>query len=371
MESTQVNNPASLKDHFDKGFSYVIDSCLDSNNFERFILLNLHQSKIQLTTPYEVKYFTKRYSRSQQYKTLLKEVSKLRKESKGYYRHLYEGNLLHGQDEFFLKIEECLIKECIPCVDRKIFPVQNKLVGKNIRNVLPLVSVLSSYTSQTQQIAYAMLLEKIYDIDIPDRAKGIRMIILELSRILDHLRYVINLAKEMKLNSLFSQATRTYQTARGILKDYLQHRSQLHVGTFGGCLHDFSNIWIAKTLEELKFIKDDCSKILNNYTTSSAFVEPLRCGQLRLEDALQSGSSGPLLRASGANFDLRKRMPYYFYDSLEFEVPIGNEGTCYDRFLVRIEEIRESINMIVQIIEKYTCWCNNRTRAKRAIRSTR
>lgn len=201
------------------------------------------------------------------------------------------------------------------------------------------------------EVAYCMVAEKSLGIIIPEKARALRMIFCELQRIILHLEYFIQthivLREYQELNFLIG-------LRRKILDLYLFYTktdSHPKFNLIGGCLYDLPAGWVPMASETLGFIKKELQKIYHLKMKSSLWTEKFPKHKNSADTLLNWCLSGPNLRASGIHYDLRKNKPYYFYAELDFEVPVGIFGTAYDRFIVRLEEVYQSVKIILQVLD--------------------
>lgn len=198
-----------------------------------------------------------------------------------------------------------------------------------------------------------MAVEKLAGIDIPERAKWIRMLICELSRILDHLVAVgTNLVDIGALTNYWY-----FFNVREMMIDWVEALCGARLTTnytrIGGVARDCpenTEFYLVHCLKELrKAIRDvegltKKNRILIDRTRS--------IGAISQEDAINWGFTGPCLRATGVDYDVRRVHPYYFYSDLDWDIPVGLEGDTYDRIFVRIEEMKQSDHLIEQILAR-------------------
>ena len=224
--------------------------------------------------------------------------------------------------------------------------------------------------------AYVMAIEKMLEIDVPERAKYIRVMFDEITRILNHLMWLGTHALDVGAMSVFLYAFREreklidcYEAVSG---------SRMHATYYrpGGVYRDLPAKMpqylksIKRSSEEIKemnenrqgslldFISDFADKFPESIDQYSGLLTDNRIWKQRLvnigivkpERAKQLGFTGPMLRGSGIEWDLRKDQPYSVYDKLEFDIPVGVTGDCYDRYLVRMEEMRQSCSIIKQCV---------------------
>jgi NADH-quinone oxidoreductase subunit D len=204
-----------------------------------------------------------------------------------------------------------------------------------------------------QEHAYALAVEKLLKIEVPRRAKFIRVLFSELTRILNHTLNIgtqaVDLGATTPLLWLFEEREKImefYERVSG---------SRMHSNYFrpGGVASDLPDgllddigVFVQKFPQCLADVE---TLLTNNRIWKQRLVE---IGVVSQKQAMDWGFSGPMLRGSGIEWDLRKSNPYEVYDEMEFDIPIGVSGDCYDRYLIRIEEMYQSLKIIKQCIEK-------------------
>lgn len=203
-------------------------------------------------------------------------------------------------------------------------------------------------------IGFAQAVEKLIGLEIPERAKYIRVILAELSRIADHLVWVGTHALDIGAMTAFLYGFE----AREWLYDLFEHTTGARLTTsytrVGGFLKD-----VPEDFEELvkQFIKK-FPKVLKQLhgllTRNRIWMDRIRgIGYLSKKDAINYGVTGPVLRGSGIDYDVRKNFPYLIYDRLDFEIPVCDDGDVYSRYLVRMEEMAQSLKITEQCIKDF------------------
>ncbi len=210
------------------------------------------------------------------------------------------------------------------------------------------------YTStMCNNVAYALAVEKLAGIEAPPRAQYIRMIIAELSRIAGHLVAVGTFAMDVGAVTAFMWTFREREKIQSIYDRICGARFTTSYTRLGGVASDIDGEAIAmikQFLEELDPALDELESLLN---TNRIYIERLEgIGHLSKEDALAYGITGPNLRASGVEYDVRRAKPYLYYDQIDFKVPVYTEGDCLARYFVRADELRESEKIIKQCLDK-------------------
>ena len=225
--------------------------------------------------------------------------------------------------------------------------------------------------------AYVMAIEKMLGLKVPERAEYIRVMFDEITRIMNHLMWLGTHALDVGAMSVFLYAFRERETLIDCYEAV--SGSRMHATYFrpGGVYRDLpekmpqyldSKLRSAKKLEEinenrqgslLDFIEDFANKFPKNIKQYSDLLTDNRIWKQRLvnigivsaDRAKQLGFTGPMLRGSGVEWDIRKNEPYSVYEKMEFDIPIGVTGDCYDRYLVRMEELRQSTRIISQCVK--------------------
>ncbi len=199
---------------------------------------------------------------------------------------------------------------------------------------------------------YVMAVEKLAGIDVPDRAKVIRIMLAELFRIASHLVWYGTFAQDVGALSpvffMFNDRERILKIIESICGD------RMHPNWFriGGVVQDLPQGWQSLVQSFVDYLPGRLDEYDRLVMRNSIFrARTVDVGAYSTQEAIDWGVTGPGLRATGRDFDLRKDRPYGGYDQLEFDIPTGSKGDCYDRAVVRIEEMRQSIRIIQQCID--------------------
>lgn len=202
-------------------------------------------------------------------------------------------------------------------------------------------------------IGYALAIEKLAGIEVPPRAQVVRVLLMELSRVMAHLIYVASQSIDLGAVALFFYAFRQRELAYDIVDAYTGHRMNNTYVRIGGVYADVDeqvSAMAARFVEEFPLALDEFEKLL---TRNRIWCDRNRdIGVIPRELAIAMSLTGPALRGSGVEWDLRRAMPYSGYESYDFDVPVGSVGDCYDRYLVRMQEMRESIKIVRQALDR-------------------
>lgn len=202
-------------------------------------------------------------------------------------------------------------------------------------------------------IGYALALEKLGGIEVPPRAKVVRVLLMELSRIMAHLIYIGTLGIDLGAVTIFFYSFRQREELYKVVDAYTGHRMNNTYVRIGGVYADVDEkvaAMIEKFLADFPAALDEIDAML---TRNRIWYDRNRgIGVISKEDAVAMSLTGPTLRGSGVNWDLRRAQPYSGYEEYDFEVPVGSVGDCYDRYLVRMTEMREAAKIAKQALDK-------------------
>ena len=259
----------------------------------------------------------------------------------------------HGVLRLVLEMDGEVIERADPHIGLLHRGTEKLIEYKTYLQALPYFDRLDYIAPMNQEHAFALAVEKLLGIEAPPRAQYIRVLYCEIGRILSHLlniaTYALDVGAMTPLLWAFEEREKLmefYERVSGARMHTAYFRAGgVHQDLPAGLLED-----IARFCETLPQLIDDVETLL---TDNRIFRQrSVDIGAVSLEDALDWGFSGPMLRASGAPWDLRKAQPYECYEDLEFDIPVGKKGDCFDRYLVRIEEMRQSIRIMRQCIER-------------------
>ncbi|MBS1568738.1 MAG: NADH-quinone oxidoreductase subunit D [Bacteroidetes bacterium] len=198
-----------------------------------------------------------------------------------------------------------------------------------------------------------MAVEKLLGIDLPKRVEYLRVIIMELSRITDHIICNTIICQDAGATTPFLYYYQFRERIYEVYEEVCGSRLTTNMGRIGGFERNFSDLaWqrIRAIVKELPAVLDEFDKLI---VRNRIFMDRcINCGPISGERALQYGFTGPNLRAAGVDYDVRVADPYSSYGDFEFAIPVGKSGDVYDRFTVRQEEMRQSLHIIRQAMDK-------------------
>jgi NADH-quinone oxidoreductase subunit C/D len=199
-------------------------------------------------------------------------------------------------------------------------------------------------------IGYCKTVEKLLDVEIPPKAQAIRIILAELSRIIDHIVCIGANAVDLGALTGFFYLFQYREKVYTLFEKLCGARLTVSLTRVGGMAQEPPEGWYDDVTEFCKEMEKGIDDLETLLTGNKIWIDRTRgIGAVSEQEAIEWGYTGPLLRAAGVSLDLRKAEPYYGYETLDFDIPIGSSGCCYDRYLVRVAEMRESIKIIRQV----------------------
>ncbi len=228
--------------------------------------------------------------------------------------------------------------------------VEKLAEGRTYKQNIPMTDRLDYVSSMTNNIAYVMAVEKLADIPVPERAEYLRVIMAELQRIANHLIAVGAFANDCgAFMTPFLYMFREREKIYDLFDMVCGQRLTYNYMRFGGVSQDVPEEFLPaldRFIKNMPGFIDEYDQLLAE--NEILLVRAKGVGVLTKEMAINISAAGPVLRASGVEWDIRKADPYSVYDRFEFDVPTADTGDCYDRYRVRIEEMRQSVRIIKQ-----------------------
>jgi len=219
-------------------------------------------------------------------------------------------------------------------------------------NVFPYTDRLNYCSAIMNNVGYALAVEKLCDIEVTERCKYIRVVTNELARISDHYTNIAAAALELGALTAFIYFVEAREIVWDLLEKVCGARLTSNYIRIGGLMCDLPsgfNDDLEATYPKLDKLFEDVDSLL---TKNRIFLDRMRdTGAISKEDAISWGFTGPCLRACGIDYDIRKKQPYLVYDRLDLDIPLGTTGDNFDRYLVRMEEIKQSLKIIKQAMK--------------------
>ncbi len=259
----------------------------------------------------------------------------------------------HGVLRLVLELEGEIVERVDPHIGLLHRGTEKLIEAKTYLQALPYFDRLDYVAPMNQEHAYSLAVEKLLGIDVPRRAQFIRVIYSEIGRLLSHLLNVTTQA--MDVGALTPPLWGFEEREKLMIFYERASGSRMHAAFVrpGGVHQDLP----PKLVEDIYNFCDPCEKVLDDLETlltgNRIFMQRnADIGVVSQEDAFAWGFSGVMVRGSGMAWDLRRSQPYEVYSELDFDIPVGKNGDCYDRYLVRMDEMRQSLRIMKQAIEK-------------------
>jgi NADH-quinone oxidoreductase subunit D len=217
----------------------------------------------------------------------------------------------------------------------------------------PLTDRLDYVAAVSENLGWCGAVERLMGVTPPPRAEYLRVVLAELQRIASHLLWLGTHALDLGAMSVFFYTFREREMILDLFESFCGARLTTNSMRIGGFLEDAPRDWLERVRHFLKIFPGRMKEYEDLLTKNRIFIGRTKdVGLLSAGDAIALGVSGPPLRASGVSYDVRKATPYSAYPEFEFDIPVGKNGDTYDRYLVRMEELRQSCRIIGQALDR-------------------
>ncbi len=270
----------------------------------------------------------------------------------------------HGVLRIILELDGEIITKATPDVGYLHRGDEKIAENMTYTQFIPYTDRLDYLAPLANNVAYALAVEKLMGIDqaLPPRCQYIRVICCELARISAHLLGVGCYAMDCGAMTVFLHTFTEREKLYNLFESLTGARFTTSYTRIGGVARDLPPGWVDSVRKFLKEVVVNIGETETLLTRNRIFVDRTRdVGVISKEMAIDYGLSGPNLRGSGVDHDLRKASPYLCYKDLQFDVPIGSVGDCYDRYLVRMEEMRQSVRLVHQCLDKLPGGADNKS----------
>ncbi len=259
----------------------------------------------------------------------------------------------HGIFQNVLKMDGEIIVEAESTVGYIHRAFEKLAEHRPYNQITPITDRLNYCSSPLNNMGWHMTVEKLAGIEIPKRVQYLRVIVMELARIADHLVCNSVVGVDTGAMTVFLYVFQFREHIYEIYEEMCGARLTTNVGRIGGMERDFSDKCWAKIDKLLKELPEGLKEFENLLTRNRIFMDrTIGCGPITAEKALGYGFTGPNLRAAGVDYDVRVMNPYSGYEDFDFIIPVGTNGDTYDRFMVREQEMWESMSIIKQAMQK-------------------
>jgi len=259
----------------------------------------------------------------------------------------------HGVLRLLLELDGETVVNCVPDIGFLHTGIEKNMEAKTYQKAEVMTDRLDYMNTVGNNLAYCMAVEKLVDLDVPPRAQALRVILTELKRLSSHLVWIGTHALDLAAMSMFMYAFREREIILDILELVSGQRMMTTYFRPGGVWRDVPVEFETAVRDFLKMFPKRIDEYEALLTKNPLLLDRLLgIGMLTKEKALSYGVTGPILRATGVDWDLRKKRPYMGYEQYDFNVPVRTEGDNYARYLVRVQEMRESLKIVEQALDK-------------------
>lgn len=267
----------------------------------------------------------------------------------------------HGVIRFVVRTDGEVMSSAVPDIGYLHRSIEKIAEKATYNGFMPWTDRVDYLAAMNCNVAYAMAVEKLAAIEITRRAEYLRVIAMELNRIISHLLSVGTLGMDVGAYTPFVHALREREKVNDLIEELCGQRLTYNYARIGGVIYDMTPHWDKKVLaflDQFEPLLDEFDRLLTDNKILRSRLGGI--GVVSREDAINFNFVGPNLRGSGIKWDLRKDMPYSVYPELDFDVPVGQGeagghgvvGDCFDRYQVRILEMRESAKILRQCFER-------------------
>ena len=259
----------------------------------------------------------------------------------------------HGVLRLVLELDGETVLSVAPTIGYLHTGIEKTTEQKKWQQVIPLVERMDYLSAQSNSMAFCLSVERLLAVEIPERVKTIRVLLAELQRLNSHLVWLGTHGMELGAVSVLMYTFRERELLLNINELIAGFRMFPSYNRVGGLREDLPRGFHAAVREVLDRLPGKLNEYEDLLTKNEIYIERTRgVGRISKEDAIAYGLVGPIARAAGVTYDVRKAFPYLGYETFDFQVPVQTDGDVYSRYLVRVAEMRESIAICRQALDR-------------------
>jgi len=259
----------------------------------------------------------------------------------------------HGVLRLVLELDGETVVRCIPHIGYLHCGFEKIGEYRTYNQIIPWTDREDYLNSPGNNCAFALGAERLFGVEITERCKVLRVIAMELSRIMSHLVWAGTTCIDMGAYTPFLWMFQERERIYALLENWIGARLTTSLTRVGGMGADIPDGWLDGLRGFVKTFPRTIDEVDAMLTRNGVWIgRTIGIGAISAEEAMNHGLSGPMLRASGVDYDVRKDFPYLDYETYDFDVPVGTNGDVYDRYLVRMEEMRQSVRILEQAIAR-------------------
>ncbi|MHB1022965.1 MAG: NADH dehydrogenase (quinone) subunit D [Acidobacteriaceae bacterium] len=258
----------------------------------------------------------------------------------------------HGVLRLVLEIDGEAVVSCAPDIGYLHTGIEKTCEAKFYQQVVPMTDRIDYLSPMSNNLCYCLAVEKLLELEIPERAQYLRVLLNELTRLNSHLVWLGTHAMDIGALTVFLYCFREREKILRIFENVAGQRMMTSYFRVGGLSMEPPLDFYDQVRAFLKEMPEKIDEYVNLLSGNPIWVNRTKgVGYLKPEDAIALGVTGPPLRASGVDWDLRRDMPYSGYEKFDFKVPISTDGDVWARYIIRMEEMRESVKICLQALD--------------------
>ena len=259
----------------------------------------------------------------------------------------------HGVFRMVLWVDGEKIVDVVPHIGYLHRGSEKLCEGEQYHQVITLFDRMDYIANFNNEQVYCRAVEKLMGLEVSERSEYIRVILCELNRIASHMLFIATMGLDAGAMTPSMFCFRGRERIQGLFESVSGARMMHNYFRIGGLKEDVPENFVAEVREVLDLVKKDTEESDKLLSFNEIFLARLKnIAVMTAEDAIDYGLTGPCLRASGVDYDLRKAVPYSVYDRFDFDVPIGLDGDCWDRYYLRVQEVYQSVRIIEQALDQ-------------------
>jgi NADH-quinone oxidoreductase subunit D len=275
----------------------------------------------------------------------------------------------HGVFRIIVKLDGEVITEATPVMGYLHRGTEKIAENLNFTQIIPYTDRMDYVSAMTNNYVLVHAVETMMGLEVPQRAEYLRLIVMEMQRVASHLVWWGTYLLDIGAMSPFLYAFRDREIIIDLFNELCGARLTYNYMRVGGVKWDAPPGWLDKVREFIPYMENKLEEYDRLVSGNEIFLARIRgIGQYDAATAIDYGLSGANLRCTGVDFDIRKAEPYSLYSQFEFDVPLGKNGDCYDRYRIRLEEIRQSLRILKQALASFPDGGETMGKVPRAIR---
>ncbi|OAS14569.1 NADH-quinone oxidoreductase subunit D [Paenibacillus oryzisoli] len=260
----------------------------------------------------------------------------------------------HGVFRVIVKLDGEIIREAIPVMGYLHRGTEKLAENLSYTQIIPYTDRMDYVSAMTTNYALVNAVERMMQLEVPERAEFLRLIVMELQRIASHMVWWGTYLLDIGAMSPFLYAFRDREIIIDLFNELCGARLTYNYMRVGGVKWDAPDGWIEKVRKFVPYMYGKLEEYHTLVTGNEIFLSRIKgVGKYDAETAIAYGLSGANLRCTGVDWDIRKTQPYSLYSRFKFDVPVRSGGDCYDRYLIRMEEIKQSLRILEQALDVF------------------